>query len=507
MTALIAQAAHGPLCARIVDRLVSSVGDARFKRYFQPSARLRFDGNELAISVPTAFCADWLDRQFGLVLRDAARAESGHADVSLRWTVAPDEFAGAETNALAVQRAADLLTSGRAPEPAPSVAHLDNSPGLALPLAVPTDHAPSESTTNPLLKRHRLEEFVVGESNRLAYNAALRLADGPSERGPFGVLFIHGTSGVGKTHLLQGIARRFTQNRPRARVRYVTGEQFANEFIAGIQSGSLEAFRKRYRGLDLLCLDDVHFLGGKTKTQDEFLHTFDTLELGGARVALASDEHPRLLQRLSRQISSRFVSGMVVKVDAPDHATRLGLVSLLSARRGIALSPETQSAVASACAGSVREIEGALLRVEAMSRLLEPESGGAITPALVRRALGDDAGSTRVRRPVRIATIVAVVCEQLAVEQTEVLGNGRHKRVVLARSISAHLARELTTQSYPEIARALGRDNHSTVVTACQRVKKQIEAGATCGCGPDLDGPLASLCEKLRNDVLRAVAA
>jgi chromosomal replication initiator protein len=491
------------LCDRILSRLVSSVGDTRYRRYFEPSARLRIDGGVLAVAVPSPFHADLLERQFGAVLRTCARQESGVEGMTMRWEVMPLEFAAASANEAATALEAGTIDSARVID-APGVPDA----GVIATIGPRTAQAeePLKSRLNgAAVPRLRLEDFVVGESNRLAFNAATRLAEEEGQRGPFGVLFIHGPTGVGKTHLLQGIARRFGERRPRARVRYVTGEQFVNEYIASVHAGNIEGFRARYRGLDLLCLDDVHFLGGKEKTQSEFQHTFDVLDLGGARVALVSDEHPRLLQRLTRQITSRFVSGMVVKVDAPDEATRVGLVRMIAARRGIALDDGSVRAIAGARRASVREVEGAVLRVEAMTRLMGHEPSAGIPIAAVARALAEDGapGSGGVRKPLRMAHILAVVCERLGVDQTDVLGRGRHKRVVLARSLAALLARELTTHSYPEIARALGRDNHSTVVTACQRLKKAIEANATCDCGPGMDGPLDELVQSVKVETVQ----
>lgn len=495
---------QSPLCVRIVSKLASSVGDIRFRRYIEPSARLSLDGSVLTVSVPSPLHADFLKRQFEGVLRDCAASESGVDGLDVRWTVSPHEFAAASVNEAATALIADGV-QGRAASTGGGEAGVIATIG-------PVSREPSTDHPRAHTARHhgapaprlRLEDFVVGESNRLAYNAAVRLAEEEAQRGPFGVLFIHGSTGVGKTHLLQGIARRFSERRARAKVRYVTGEQFVNEYIASVHAGSIEQFRARYRGLDLLCLDDVHFLGGKEKTQSEFLHTFDALDLGGARVALASDEHPRTLNRLTRQITSRFVSGMVVKVDAPDESTRIGLVRLIAARRGVSLDDASVRAIAGARRASVREVEGAVLRVEAMARLMGHEPSAGIPPGAVARALSEDGASGGgVRKPLRMAHLLAVVCERLGVEQSDVLGRGRHKRVVLARSVAALLARDLTTHSYPEIARALGRDNHSTVVTACQRLRRAIADNESCGCGPGLDGPVESLVQSLKAEAVQ----
>ncbi|MFM9956747.1 MAG: DnaA ATPase domain-containing protein [Phycisphaerales bacterium] len=487
----------------VVARLKARLGAAKFARFFEPTARLGVEGTGaervVVVRVPTAFYADWLGRQFGDDVRAAACQELGVDSVEVRWEVvaAPVEAGDgrATANGTAVAPAAVIATIG--PEGA-------RRNGAAGPGGMVGPSAPAFAA------RLRLDEFVVGESNRLAYNAAIRLAEGEEQRGPFGVLFIHGTTGVGKTHLLQGIARRFIERRPGARVRSVTCEQFVNEYVASIHGGNIEGFRARYRHLDLLCLDDVHFLGGKEKSQSEFLHTFDALDLSGARVALASDEHPRHLQRLTRQITSRLVSGMVVRVDPPDEQTRCGLVKLIAARRGIALDEASVRSLASARRASVRELEGAIASVEATARLLGHDPAQGVPAGAVARAVSEDSGGLGgggrggVRKPVRMSAILSTVCERLGVEPSDVLGRGRHKRVVLARSVCSWLARQLTTHSFPEIARALGRENHSTVVTACQRLKAALERGDSCDCGPGLELTLEGLIQSLRAEVLAA---
>ncbi|MEX2217487.1 MAG: DnaA/Hda family protein, partial [Phycisphaerales bacterium] len=381
-------------------------------------------------------------------------------------------------------------------------------------------HAPERNRaagaqTPPL--RYRLHDYMVGDANRLAFGAAERLAD-PATPRTFSPLFIHGGCGLGKTHLLQGTAQRYREARPSAVVRYMTAEAFTNEYIGAIRSDRLDAFRKAYRSVELLCLDDVQFLSNKTATQAELLHTFDAIDLSGAKVALASDEHPRHVRKLSDALVSRFMSGMVVRLDPPEPALRERIVAHLAARRGMALEPAAVRLIASHHAsrdGSVRDLEGVLVRLDALARLL-PESGGAneggaIGLLLVRKCLGlqeAEAGG-RLRRPVRMEAIIEEVCRTLHIEIGDFVGRGRHKRVVLARAVTTCLARALTTHSYPEIARAMGRPNHSTVITACQRITRQIERGeslppgdwSATGLAPDM--PIGALCEQVRRDILR----
>lgn len=526
----IARRVHdGGLVERILARVQNDVGPERYARYFQNQACVGLHDGRLEVTVPTGFVADLIVRRFGESLRHAAVAELGAegSTIELKFRIDRGAFAGAQT----------MASPAPAGVGAPPIG--DRAGGTEAPVragAAPADGLSARgsrprSASSAL--RYRLEEFVVGESNKLAFSAAERVAD-PAGPRAFSPLFIHGPCGMGKTHLLQGIAARWKERDPRATVRSTTAEQFTNEYVTAVRTGRLDAFRKAYRGVDLLCIDDVQFLTNKTSTQGELLHTFDAIDLDGARVVLASDEHPRQIARLSAALVSRFMSGMIVKLDPPEPALRERIVTTLAERRGLRLERGAAACVTaeySAAAGSsVRDIEGALTRIEALIRLLpEGESSGAIGVALVRRALGVNgygggygggghgvasgfAGGPR--RPIRLETIREEVCRALRVDPSDLLGRGRHKRVVLARTVISHLARALTTMSYPEIARAMGRPNHSTIVTACKRIEGQMARGESpdpgtgtgggSDAGSDLAGmTLAQLCDALKACVLR----
>ncbi|MEX1015988.1 MAG: DnaA/Hda family protein, partial [Phycisphaeraceae bacterium] len=359
--------------------------------------------------------------------------------------------------------------------------------------------------------RRKLDEFIVGPSNELAYAAACRLADADLE--PAGPLFLHGGCGLGKTHLLQGVCRQMLDHQPDARVLYTTGEQFTNEYITAVRANQLEAFRRRIRQLDLLAVDDVHFIANKQATQQEFLHSFDQIELGGARVVLASDSHPKLIKQFSEALVSRCVRGLVVQIATPDQETRQRLVDALAKRRGLVMEPDVARTLASRTRGSVREIEGTLTKLQALASLtreagrVQPH-GGATTHtrvghALVRQLFDHDIDPAP-GKPVRFDTIIEQVCERLGVSKTQALGPSRHRLVVLARSLAIHLTREMTSMSYPEIAQAMGKRNHSTIITAAQRIARQLQADAPPALPAEVQAnSLAELVDDLRDAVRR----
>lgn len=543
------------------------------------------EGGSLLVDLATPYVAEWISRHFVHELEDAARAALGStAKVALR--VSPELFGRADERpdegAAGVSESRDGLngtgTDGARRSSGQLLAHgdvRDPRSGRRGPASYDPDRV---TLLPPPLRRggaegrritlRSLDEFVSGPSNQLAFDAARRLAEGAP--GAPHLFFVHGDCGVGKTHLLQGICDRRRALAPRSHVRYTTAEQFTNEYLAALRDGSLEGFRKSLRRLDLLAIDDIHFLSNKTATQSEFLHTMDAIDLGGARIVLASDEHPRQIKKFSQALVSRFLSGMVVRIDRPDRQTRISLVRRLANDRGIHLQPAAEEIVANRCVGSVREIEGALTRLVAFASLAGPlgiasaagPSGGDGTTveeassgadgadeasrpelldgketraeaagtgaeerekgrgqrgrslteigALIAERAFEDESAGRPTGPVRINDVVERVAARLGVEREEVLGSGRHRRVVLARSVVVYLTRELTTQSFPEIARALGRDTHSTAHTAAKRIEQMLEEGARVDvgdpstAGPDGMTPLKELLAQLRHDILRA---
>jgi len=422
-----------PTSASVERRLAARIGAARYRMWFSEPAQLTIDGQELLVSAPSRFAADWIDRHFREDLAAVA------ADVDLQTVrVLVHEAPGIVSPPLEVDAVPAQLAAARRNQP----------------------------------RWRRLDDFVVGESNRIAFEAARRLAD--DNLGGIRSILLHGGCGVGKTHLLQGLCAGRRARFPAERIRYTTGEQFTNDYIQAVRGGSIEAFREKVRKLDLLAIDDVHFLSNKGATQAEFLHTIDAIGLAGARIAIVTDAHPRALRAFSEALVSRMLAGMVVQVEAPDRGTRESLVTRLAAERGIALEPAAARAVCDRSIGSVREIEGALARIAAA--LLLEDMGGIATLSIVERALGiGEAGVRGV--PPRIASIVDATCDELGVSRDDLAATGRHKRVVLARGVVVHLAREMTTLSFPEIARHLGRTAHSSAHAAARRVRDMLDRG------------------------------
>ncbi|MEM1072384.1 MAG: DnaA/Hda family protein [Planctomycetota bacterium] len=443
------------IVAELLDRLGEAIGPHRVERYFVRDARVILDGSSLLLVVPTPFHAGLIERRFMQQLRELLFDVTGQSG-TVTTSVQPERFEGVETALPAETQASQAEAPRRAKKQA----------------AVRED-------------RYDLDRLIVGQPNRLAYDAALRLIDGTQDG--FRQLLVHGPCGNGKTHLLRGIARRVRELEPGAKVRCVSAESFTNEYIQAIQHGNPDAFRKKHRGLDVLCIDDVHFFSKKNATQVELLHTLDSIDLDGSRLVLASDEHPHRIAEMHKALTSRLVSGMVFTVEHPDRGMLERLVPVLSARRGLRFAGDAAAFLAARAEQqrlSVRDVEGLLTRLSALAETSGHAAGVLTADTIERLFSAAGSGQAPPNRLVSYEDIEPVVCDALCIEPMELGKSGRHRRVVLARAMITVLCKRLTSMSYPDIARAIGKRNHSTVITAHQRVSGQmsdlVELGVPC---------------------------
>ncbi|MCI0340306.1 MAG: chromosomal replication initiator protein DnaA, partial [Planctomycetales bacterium] len=311
----------------------------------------------------------------------------------------------------------------------------------------------------------RLDNFVAGPGNRLAHGAALAVAERPGDL--YNPLFVYGGCGLGKSHLLQGIARALEARTPSMRVLYVSCELFVNQFLAALQRKGMAEFRERYRHYDVLVLDDVHLLAGKEHTQEEFLHTFNSMSGARRQIVLASDSHPREIERLRQSLVSRFVSGLVAEIQPPDLATRRAILDRKCAEGRGAVPPEVLDVIAREVPGNVRELEGALIRIAAHARLL----GEPPTPALAARLLAE---CGLVARRATCSEIAARVAAGFGVGVTEIESRSRTRRVALARHVAIYLARVLRGQSFSEAGAHFGGLSHATALAADRRIRERL---------------------------------
>jgi chromosomal replication initiator protein len=430
--------------------LALAVDDSAYRIWLAPLRPRELDERRLLLEAPPGACS-WIRDRFGRVLESCA-AEVIADGVVVELVERQEREAGVGEPTAGPSRP----TRER---PQPSTRERESRPG---PLA------------NPKLT---FEQFVIGDSNRLAHAAALTVAEMPAHA--YNPLFICGPPGVGKTHLLSSIAKLLLSYNPTLVVRCTTGEAFTNEFIESLSGRRTEQFKSRFRDIDVLLLDDVQFLERKTKTEEELFHTFNALHDAGRQIVLSSDRPPQDLQALEDRLRERFAAGLVAEIGPPDLATRLTILRKRAQHDGVQLSDERAlHVIAERIDSNVRALEGALIRVVAFSSLtgrsLTAELAVEVLDRLYPRPAGHSHGGVG-----SIGEIQAAVSTHFGVSAQELLSSSRSARIAWPRQLAMYLARELTDESLPAIGRYFGGRDHTTVMYACRRASARIDDDAT----------------------------
>lgn len=434
----------------LASALAERIGPQRYGIWFKNATRFDFIGDYLQISVANPLIGSWIEKHFGSDILEVVKQVVG---VEMKLSIQVDATLGAELSKKQPDRQMSYVATN--PEREARVARERNGNGSFYTVRLPG----------------RLENFIVGPSNRMAHSAVVLVIDQPS--GVYNPLFIHGGCGLGKTHLLQAACNAFAERYPDRTWRYVTGEDFTNDYIYAMRHREWGTFRNRYRQVDLLVIDDVHFIANKPSTQQEFLHTFNTVFTMGKQVILSSDAHPRMIGNLSEQLTSRLISGMVVRIDVPDLQVRLGVLTAHAQRLGVELPDAVKFCIAENFRTNIRELEGALLKVTAMARL----TGQPLTLSLAQRALDE-----LVRHSVpaiHVSDIETATSLFFGLTPGDLHTSRKTRTIALARSIAMYLARKHTCMSYPEIGRFMGNKNHSTVILAYRRVSRALQRDET----------------------------
>ena len=327
---------------------------------------------------------------------------------------------------------------------------------------------PAEVELNP---KYTFDLFVIGSSNRFAHAAALAVAEAPAQA--YNPLFIYGGTGLGKTHLLQAIGHYVRQHSRRLTTRYVTSETFMNEFIDAVRERGtrIEGFKRRYRNYDVLLVDDIQFIEGKERIQEEFFHTFNSLYEGGAQIIISSDRPPREIATLEERLRSRFEWGLLTDIQAPDLETRIAILRKRVETEGIAITdPEVLTFIASRVSANIRELEGALTRVVAFSSLTDRP----LTVELAENVLKDVYPQGEAAPEVTIARIQEAVSQRFGVTHDELVSPRRSQAVAYPRQVAMYLSRELTDASLPMIGKEFGGRDHTTVIHAKDKITKLI---------------------------------
>jgi chromosomal replication initiator protein len=465
----------------INEALADKVGQQKYRIWFKNSTKLTLADGYLKVGAPNLFIANWIENHFLNEISEVVRLVTGE-NVKVTFAVDP-ELSGRRTGSKTISSTS---------------AKNDRYQSRFV-----TDQPSKKSAAGGQQKKRlklNLDTFVIGSSNELAYNAARVVVN--EHQSPFNPLFVHGGYGVGKTHLLQGICNAVSEKRPNINWLYLSAEDFANQYILALKTKKLEAFRQRMRQTDLLVIDDIHFLASKPSMQEEFLHTFNTINLAGKQVVLASDAHPKMISQLSEKLVNRFVSGMVVKIDTPDLETRCQIcrqyannIHKAGSQTGYT-SQNTQTPVSESVIryiaenirSNVRELEGALLKLIAYTALKNEK----ITIATAKAVLAEHLD--RCDPIVHVSDIESAVATFFGLTPTSIHSARKNRTVALARHFSMYLTRKHTNMSSSEIGRVMGNKNHATVLLACKKIESMLEKN----CDLNWNGPSGNKISKAR---------
>lgn len=315
--------------------------------------------------------------------------------------------------------------------------------------------------------RFSFDNFVVGSSNNLAYAAAKAVVDNPGRKhNPF---FIWGGVGVGKTHLMHAIARELLK-KGKSEIKMVTSEQFTNEFISTMRNKTVDSFKKKYRNVEALMIDDIQFLAGKESTQEEFFHTFNELYAKGAQIVMTSDRRPQDIEQVEQRLISRFLGGLTVDIGLPDYEMRVAILKQKSEEQNLDADEEAINLIASSLSTNVRELEGTLMRMASMATL----KGTRLTTEVVEAELGSGGIAPKTGKRMRPQEVISVICKKMGLKNKDVVGKSRKAEIVKARHIAMYILREEMGIQLVRVAKLMGRNDHTTVMHAVEKIKGEF---------------------------------
>jgi chromosomal replication initiator protein len=438
------------LWSAISTRLRDTLTETTYDTWFGQAHPCSFNGEQLVVEVPNDFTRDWIEGHF-LDLVTRAAGETATTGAVVRFTVG-ERVGPRQPPAQEAVAARPIARSERPEAPKDVLGHRDTA----------------DVELNP---KYTFDLFVIGSSNRFAHAAALAVAEAPAQA--YNPLFIYGGTGLGKTHLLQAIGHYVRQHSRRLTTRYVTSETFMNEFIDAVRDrgARIEGFKRRYRNYDILLVDDIQFIEGKERIQEEFFHTFNSLYEGGAQIVLTSDRPPREIATLEERLRSRFEWGLLTDIQAPDLETRIAILRKRVETEGLAIEdPEVLTFIAGRVSANIRELEGALTRVVAFSSLTDRP----LTVELAEDVLRDVYPQGEAAPEVTIPRIQEAVSQRFGVTLDELVSPRRSQAVAYPRQVAMYLSRELTDASLPMIGKEFGGRDHTTVIHAKDKITRLI---------------------------------
>lgn len=433
------------------------------RAWLRPSVPMTLHENTAIIAVPNDFTRNQLEGRLRNHIEDALTEGFGR-EIRMLVTVNPALEAEAQPQIDEATDGSSALSTNDHPAryepPAPVTVEAYE------PAGVGAERRPSalETRLNP---KYTFETFVIGSSNRFPHAAAVAVAEAPGKA--YNPLLVYGESGLGKTHLLHAIGHYVRSLYSNAKVRYVSSEEFTNEFINAIRDDRQDRFKRRYRDVDVLLIDDIQFLEGKTQTQEEFFHTFNTLHNANKQIVLTSDRAPKRLEALEDRLRNRFEWGLITDVQPPDLETRIAILRKKAAMDRLTAPPDVLEFIASKIQTNIRELEGALIRVTAFANLNRQEVDMTLAE-IVLKDLIPEGGEPEITH----ALIIAQTAAYFGVSLEDLTGPSRGRHLVMARQIGMYLCRELTSMSLPQIGREFGGRDHTTVMYADRKIRQLL---------------------------------
>jgi chromosomal replication initiator protein len=477
--------------AALNETLCQRIGLPRYRLWFENKTKITWETDGLLVGVSNHFFQEWLQKTFAEDIGGAAASVLGQP-IAIRFAIDPELFQAARREQAAQTSAVSAARGSLSEDHGPQEHDQHGLPTMA-PRPGTTGHGP-QSRPRPQRRWLQLDDFVVGPCNRVAHASALSLVEEPGQ-GPI-PLVLYGPVGTGKTHLLEGIFAGLKKTRSDWRLCYVTAEEFTNRFVQAMRLGKLTAFRKHFRECDGFLLDDLQFLANKPATQEEFLHTLNSLLSEDRLVALSCDCHPRLADQFLPELTDRLLGGAVWGLNLPDRDTRLDLLRSKVGRRQTMIAEDVLAYLAEQLRGNVRELEGALHSIQHLSRV----TGRRIDLALAKEAVAE-----LVRHSVRVVQLADVekaVCAVLGLNPSDLQSKKRGWAQCHPRMLAMYLARKVTGATYTEIGQRFGGRNHSTTLAAEKKVKKWIDEDGSLTLG-DRQVRVRDVIDRVTRELLR----
>ena len=421
---------------KILEIIKEELSPQAYNSWFSQTKVDKYDGNKLVISAPGDFCKDWLEKHYTGFIKDIFKSTLGSDDnLKIEFRTADQKFS----------------TSSR-PAPKKKTKKED------------TFFKNTRLLLNP---KYTFDDFVVGNSNRFAHAACLAVAQSPAKA--YNPLFIYGGVGLGKTHLIQAIGNYITQHNGKTRVLYISSEKFTNELINSIRDDRTVAFRDKYRSVDILLIDDIQFLAGKERTQEEFFHTFNTLYESNKQIVITSDRPPKDITTLEERLISRFEWGLATDVQEPDYETRIAILRKKAQSENLNMPNEIIDFIAEKIPSNIRQLEGALTKITAYSTLTKKELSVPLTQEILKDIIPLE------NKKISVGQIQKTVSDYYNIKVNSLLSKKRTKDIVLARQVAVYLSRELTDLSLTSIGETFGRRDHTTIIHSYIKIKNKIK--------------------------------